>query len=154
MKQDSKTRATDRFKDYLNKSGLVTTRERLMIAETVCRMDTVFNVEKLHSLLHKAGNPVSLATIYRNINLLTKAGMIENLNWSCSGKSLFRKLEPQTVSCIIECTNCDCKCVVSNYKFEQAVLQLCKAYDIEQTGIVINIKGRRKCNCKHKKEKL
>lgn len=154
MKLNSKMQGVDRFKDYLRQSGLIMTRERLMIAETVCSQDTVFNIEKLHSLLLKAGYPVSLATIYRNINLLTKAGMIENLNWSCSGKSLFRKLDPKTVSCTIACTNCDCKCVVSNDKFEQAVLQLCKDYDIEQTGIVINIKGRRKCNCKSKKEKL
>ena len=154
MKQDSKTRDIDRFKDYLRQSGLMMTQERLMIAETVCSMDTVFNIEKLHSLLLSAGNLVSLATIYRNIKLLTKAGMIENLNWSCSGKSLFRRLESKEISCVIECTNCDCKCVVSNDKFEQAVLQLCKGYDIEQTGIVINIKGRRKCNCKSKKEKL
>ncbi len=141
----------DRFKDYLRQRGLMMTQERLMIAEAVCNLDTVFNIEKLHSLLRSAGYPISPATIYRNIRLLAKAGMIENLNWNCSGKSLFHKLESKPISCTIECTDCDCKCVVSNDKLEQAVLQLCREFDMEQTGVIINIKGRKKCNCKHKK---
>jgi len=142
-------KSIDRFKEYLSQRGLLMTQERLMIAETVCKLDTVFNIGKLHSILHCNGCPISPATIYRNIRLLTKAGLIENLNWNCSGKSLFRKLEPKPISCIIQCTDCDCECVVTNDKLEQAVLQLCKEFDMEQTGIIINIKGRRKCNCKH-----
>lgn len=143
----------NRFKNYLQQRGMLMTQERLAIAEIVCSIDRVFDVEMLRASLDHTNYPVSVATIYRNVKLLTKAGIIENLEWDCSGKSSFRKLEFKPVLCTIKCTDCSCEHTVSNDELEKAVLQLCKEFNIEQTGVVINIKGRRKCNCKHNKKR-
>lgn len=143
----------NRFKDYLQQRGMLMTQERLAIAGVVCDMDRVFDIETLRTSLHHTKYPVSVATIYRNVKLLTKAGIIESLEWNCSGKSSFRKLELKPVSCTIKCTDCSCEHTVSNDELERAVLQLCKEFNMEQTGVVINIKGRRNCNCRHSKKR-
>ena len=141
----------DRFKAFLKQRGMLLTRERIMIAETVSKLEEPFNIDKLKDQLSHDGFPVSVSTLYRNIKLLAAAGLIENSSWNCSGKNTFRKLGSKPVSCSIKCIDCDSEHTVSSQELEAIILQICRKYRIEETGIVVRIEGRRKCSCKHKR---
>tara|TARA_B100000609_G_C17148816_1_gene399710 strand:+ start:573 stop:1013 length:441 start_codon:yes stop_codon:yes gene_type:complete len=141
----------DRFKTFLKQRGMLLTRERITIAETVSKLEEPFNIEKLREKLDHVGFPVSVSTLYRNIKLLAAAGLIENSSWNCSGKSTFRKLDSKPVSCTIKCIDCESEHSINSQELEKNILEICRKFRIEETGIVVRIEGRRKCNCKHKR---
>ncbi len=139
----------DRFKTFLRQRGMLLTQERVTIAETVAKLREPFNIDNLKSRLENTGFPVSSSTLYRNIKLLAAAGLIENVTWNCSGKSIFRKLDSKPVSCTLKCIDCNCEHTVKCDELENKILDICREFRIEETGIVVRIEGRRKCNCKH-----
>ena len=71
-----KNEYTEQFNKILREHGGRLTEERRLLLQTICNMKGHFEAENIHETLLKQGHKVSLATIYRNLELIVKAGII------------------------------------------------------------------------------
>jgi len=70
------------FKDYLRSQDLKFTRTRRLIFEEIFSEKTVHpNAYEIHRRLKGKGENVSLATIYRTLNLLVKSGLVSEIDF-------------------------------------------------------------------------
>ncbi|HDP25583.1 MAG TPA: transcriptional repressor [Deltaproteobacteria bacterium] len=67
---------SDKLSELLHCRGGRLTKERLFLLKSACDMNGHFQAHHLYSLLNEHGYPVSLTTVYRNLALLTEAGII------------------------------------------------------------------------------
>lgn len=73
-------RARAAFLDYLKHRGLKVTQQRLTILDAVFKTHEHFSAEALHRRLRNEGVEVSLATVYRTVNVLVEGGFLEALD--------------------------------------------------------------------------
>lgn len=64
------------FDKFLSARGLRHTPERYVILRKVLTMNKHFIVERLHEAIESDGYPLSRATVYNTIQLLTEAGIV------------------------------------------------------------------------------
>ncbi|MDH5466886.1 MAG: transcriptional repressor [Candidatus Aminicenantes bacterium] len=70
------------FKDYLKSQDLKFTRTRRLIFEEIFSENTVHsNAYEIHRRLKGKGEKISLATIYRTLNLLVKSGLVSEIDF-------------------------------------------------------------------------
>lgn len=73
-------KAREIFIELLKKDGLRLTRQRDALLEAVFATHRHFSAEDLHRDLEQSGHSVSIATIYRSLNLLVEGGLIQGLD--------------------------------------------------------------------------
>lgn len=83
----------ERLNDYLKAHDLKQTTQRNTIVQQFLSMDKHVDIESLHLTLRERGENIGLATIYRTMNLLRGAGLVEQHNFS-DNKSTFEVLHP------------------------------------------------------------
>ena len=66
----------EKFRDYLRFNGLRITRERDEILEVVSKSRNHFTATDIHQTLQLKKRGIGLATVYRTLPLLVKAGLI------------------------------------------------------------------------------
>ena len=82
MKQPAKsrkkddTRRTEQIGAGLRSSGVRLTSVRERILQIICTFEGHFRAEDLAARLRRTGTPVSLVTVYRNLPLLERTGVI------------------------------------------------------------------------------
>ncbi len=64
------------FDSYLKKKSLRKTKERDVILELICGIKGHFDADSINALAAKKGEKLSRASVYRNISVLTDAGVI------------------------------------------------------------------------------
>jgi len=70
------------FQDYLNSQRLKFTRPRRLIFKEIFSSKKVHpNAYEIHRRLKRKGQKVSLATIYRTLNLLVKCGLVSEIDF-------------------------------------------------------------------------
>jgi Fur family ferric uptake transcriptional regulator len=75
----------DKFAKYLKKNNLRFTKTRRIVAESILKINKHFNAELLYEEIKKRDKSVSLATVYRTMPLLIKAGLSKQ-SFRCSSK--------------------------------------------------------------------
>lgn len=83
----------DRLDDYLKAHDLKQTTQRNTIVQNFLAMPKHVDIESLHDSLKSAGENIGLATIYRTMNLLKSAGLVNQHNFS-ENKAVFEVLYP------------------------------------------------------------
>ncbi|MFB0565757.1 MAG: Fur family transcriptional regulator [Candidatus Aminicenantaceae bacterium] len=74
-------RELERFNDYLSSEKFKITKTRKLIFEEIVSSKSVHpNAYEIHRSLKKKGKNVSLATIYRTLNLLVKSGLVSEVD--------------------------------------------------------------------------
>jgi Fur family ferric uptake transcriptional regulator len=73
-------RAYEVFKALLQKNGLRLTKQRTALLDAVFATHRHFSAEDLHRDLERAGHRVSIATVYRSLNLLVEGGLVQGLD--------------------------------------------------------------------------
>lgn len=66
---------TQDFREYLNRTGLKQTRQRLRIVEAFFAAGQHVSAEELHRRLHPETPRLGLVTVYRTLKLLRQAGL-------------------------------------------------------------------------------
>lgn len=64
------------FCSFLSRNRLSKTSERIAIADTISALDKHFTIQELHTYLKAHKYNTSLSTLYSNLNLLVKAGLL------------------------------------------------------------------------------
>ena len=84
-------------------SGIRMTRQRRVILEELCRINDHPSADELHQRLRRRLDRISLATVYRNLELLSNQGLISKLEQSGSQKRFDGDTEPHYHFRCLEC---------------------------------------------------
>jgi len=90
---------------YLGHQKLKQTRQRKIICDAILRLNTHVDADELHKDVTHQGHDIGLATIYRTLNLLTEAGLLEMKTFQ-DGRSLYELREPDGHHDHLICLDC------------------------------------------------
>jgi len=90
---------------YLDQMGLKQTQQRRLIVQHFLDLNTHVDAEELHRRVNAEGHDIGLATIYRTLNLLTEAGLVEQKSFQ-DGRSVFEVAHPDSHHDHLICTEC------------------------------------------------
>lgn len=121
----------DKLNDYLEKSQLKQTQQRKTIVEYILTCGRHVDAEELYLAMKNEGYPVGLATIYRTLNLLMEAGLVEQRNFS-SGRTLFEVMDPMVHHDHLICVDCG-----QVFEFENDDLEALKVSVTEKLGFTL-----------------
>ena len=82
---------------YLDKSKLKHSKQRNQIIEYFLDMNDHVSAEELHAHARQQGSTAGMATIYRTLNLLKDAGLVEQKQFA-DGKAVFELEYPDSLS--------------------------------------------------------
>ena len=90
---------------YLERMRLKQTPQRRVIVEALLGIDGHVDAEELHKMVVKEGHEIGLATVYRTLNLLTEAGLVEQQSFQ-DGRAVFEVSHPNGHHDHLICTEC------------------------------------------------
>ena len=105
QKIESYTWFWERLDKYLAKAQLKQSKQRNFIIEEFLKMDKHVSAEELHAHLKFSDQNPGLATVYRTLNLLREAGLVDQKQFT-DGKSVFEVLLPGTHHDHLICLHC------------------------------------------------
>jgi len=112
-----------RYREYLSQEGMLYTKERTLILQSVFSRKDHFSADDLLFHMHAEGIEVSRATLYRNLKLLSKAGLLIEADFG-HGHIHY---EPALGSAPHEhliCAKCGTVTEVNSSKFDDAIKQV------------------------------
>lgn len=71
---------TSRFSALLAEKGLRLTRQRESVAEAIVEAKGAFTAQELHDSLRASASDVGLTTVYRTLEILSEAGVVERVH--------------------------------------------------------------------------
>lgn len=90
---------------YLERHHLKQTQQRKLIVAFFLKINDHVDAEELHRKVRAEGHDIGLATIYRTLNLLTDAGLVEQKSFQ-DGRSVFEVASPDSHHDHLICTRC------------------------------------------------
>lgn len=82
------------------------TKQRQAIIDLLRSQDSFLSAQEVHEALSRAGDNIGLATVYRNLQALTKAGAVDVLRQEDGETQLFRYCAEDTHHHHLVCRNC------------------------------------------------
>ena len=126
---------------YLASKGLKQTQQRKVIVEHFLRLNTHVDADELHRIIHKEGHDFGLATIYRTLNLLTEAGLVEQKSFN-DGRSVFEISEPGGHHDHLICTECRLVIDFEEAGIEALQIDIARKFKMELTSHRLDLFGR------------
>lgn len=120
----------DKLEDYLAAGNLKQTGPRREVIEFFLNARPHLSAEELHALMKKAGSSASLATIYRTLNLLKDAGLVEQRSFT-DGHSVFEILDPDDHHDHLVCIDCNAVTEFHNPIIEQQQVEIAQQHGFE-----------------------
>lgn len=113
--------------DYLSKNSLKQTKQRKVIVDEFLEMNPHVDAEQLYERLRKMGYAFGLATVYRTLNLLKEANLVDQLAFA-DGRSVFEVNAPGSHHDHLICVKCGVVVEFENEQIEQLQLGVAKKY--------------------------
>ncbi len=95
----------ERLEQYLAKAQLKQSKQRNVIIEEFLKLEAHVSAEDLYSHLKSSDQNPGLATVYRTLNLLKEAGLVDQKQFS-DGKAVFEVLHPDSHHDHLICLEC------------------------------------------------
>ncbi|RYZ82882.1 MAG: transcriptional repressor [Proteobacteria bacterium] len=130
----------ERLDQYLAKSQLKHSKQRNFIIEEFLSMKTHVSAEELYSQLKASEHNPGLATVYRTLNLLKDAGLVDQKQFS-DGKSVFEVMEPGTHHDHLICLTCHKVIEFENEEIERLQEQVAKKLGFKLTKHSLELFG-------------
>lgn len=111
------------FRRYLGEHNLPATHQRLAVAETVFSAEEHLSAEEVAGRVAKRGVPVGTATIYRTLDLLVRAGLAKEHDFS-EGFKRYEPLAPGQAHEHCICSSCGKVTEFSNDRLERLIALL------------------------------
>ena len=99
------------------------------------------SAQQVHAALVTAGQTVGLATVYRNLQILTEAGELDSLR-SEEGETLYRRCAARRHHHHLVCRNCGYTVDIQGAQLEQWIADISRRYqfsDIEHMADVFGL---------------
>ena len=94
------------FRRYLRQQGLPVTQQREVVAEVLFSSTEHLSVEEIEAELKKRGERIGKATIYRTMEILVRAGLVEDHDFGDGFKRYEHLFGRQPVHEHLVCTHC------------------------------------------------
>ena len=95
----------DKLDVYLKSQDLKQTRQRRLIIDYFIKLDSHVDAETLHGAIRESGHNIGLATIYRTLNLLKEARLVEQQSFA-DGRAVFELDKPGNHHDHLVCVDC------------------------------------------------
>lgn len=115
---------------HLAARNLKQTGPRREVIEFFLNARPHLSAEELHALMKKAGSRASIATIYRTLNLLKDAGLVEQRSF-IDGQAVFEILDPENHHDHLVCINCNAVTEFHNPIIEQQQVEIARQHGFE-----------------------
>ncbi len=126
--------------EYLAKHNLKQTKQRKLIVEFFLSMKNHVDAEELYELARKKGTNIGLATIYRTLNLLKDAGLVDQSSF-VNGRAVYEILEPGTHHDHLVCTKCGKVIEFSNDKIEELQIEVARTHGFRLSSHRLDLYG-------------
>ncbi len=136
------------FRDYLRAKGLKFTPERRMVLEEIFSFSGHFDVEALYDKLRHRVGGLSLATIYRTMPLLIKAGLIKEV-MRCQNRPQYERCFGSPHHDHLICIKCGRVFEFREEEIERLQDKVCQRFGFRPIEHRLGIKGYCK-NCQIK----
>jgi Fur family ferric uptake transcriptional regulator len=136
---------------YLLKNKLKQTKQRQLIVEEFLKLNPHVEADLLYSEMRKKGQTIGIATIYRTLNLLTDAKLVEQ-RVSQDGKSFFELSFPNSHHDHLTCLDCGKIVEFENNDIENLQLKVAGQYGFQLASHRLELYGFciNKKNCSYK----
>ena len=136
---------------FLAKSKQKHSKQRNQVIEYFLEMDDHVSAEDLFSYVKEQNFSAGMATIYRTLNLLKDAGLVDQKQFT-DGKAVYEINFPDEHHDHLICTTCDRVIEFENAEIEALQRQVAEAHGLKLTDHTLDLFGT--CmdeNCKYKK---
>ena len=130
----------ERLDQYLAKSQLKQSKQRNYIIEEFLKLDAHVSAEDLHGVLKNTEHNPGLATVYRTLNLLKDAGLVDQKQFS-DGKSVFEVLAPDSHHDHLICVSCHKVIEFENPEIEKLQGEVAQRYGFRLTHHSLDLFG-------------
>lgn len=130
----------DRFQDYLRAHQLRMTPERLMVLDVILSRKGHFDAEELLQFLRRRKKPVSRATLYRTLEHLQGAGLV-NVHRFGRGHARYEHVYGRKHHDHMICNHCDQVIEFVNDEIERLQEEVCRQHRFRSTNHVMQIFG-------------
>lgn len=130
----------DALDAYLARKNLKQTRQREIIVECFLSIGNHLSAEDLHDSVRRAGHNIGLATIYRTLNLLADAGLVEQKQFS-EGRTVFEVVTPGGHHDHIICLDCGAVVEFENEQIEELQAQVAAQHGFKLTSHRLDLFG-------------
>ena len=121
----------DGLNAYLSRNQLKQTKQRKIVVSHFLNLDSHVDAEDLYESVRSEGFNIGLATIYRTLNLLKDAGLVEQRSFA-DGRAVFEVLKPGNHHDHIVCI--DCGRIV---EFENEEIEALQKIEASKFGFVL-----------------
>lgn len=125
---------------YLDKSKLKHSKQRNQIIEYFLDMNDHVSAEELHAHARQQGSTAGMATIYRTLNLLKDAGLVEQKQFA-DGKAVFELEYPDSHHDHLICTKCGKVVEFEDERIEKLQEEVAKKYGMKLTHHSLDLFG-------------
>lgn len=139
--------------EYLDKQNLKQSKQRNTIIDYLFEMNDHVAAEDLHAYIRDRNHNTGLATIYRTLNLLKEAGLVEQKQFA-DGKAIFEIVEPDSHHDHLICLDCDRVIEFENDAIEKLQEEVAKKNGLQLSHHRLDLFGH--CtvkNCRFRKRK-
>lgn len=126
---------------YLEQMGLKQTQQRKVIVQAFLEVNDHVDAEELHRRVVAEGHEIGLATIYRTLNLLRDAGLIEQKSFN-DGRAIFEVAHPNSHHDHLICTECGIVIEFEEPSIEEMQEIIAKKYGIELKSHRLDLYGK------------
>ncbi len=140
-----------KLESYLGKNQLKQTAQRRKIIEIFLDCKNHIDAEQLHLEVRNRGFNIGLATIYRTLNLLKEANLVEQRDF-VEGRAVFESITPSSHHDHLICRDCDHIIEFENGEIEDLQKQVALNLGFALQGHRLDLYG--KCltkNCPRRK---
>ncbi|MEX5299933.1 Fur family transcriptional regulator [Kocuria sp. CPCC 205292] len=117
-----------------------TTRQRSALAELLARTPEFRSAQQIHAMLGEEGEPVSLATVYRNLNALAENGEVDVLATE-GGESRYRRCVRTEHHHHLVCRRCGHTVEVAETSVERWAAQTARRHGFSEVSHEIELHG-------------
>ncbi len=147
---DSRRWFVDELGKYLARKNLKQTKQRQALIDVFLGAATHVSAEELHSAARGAGLDVGLATVYRTLNLLVDAKIVEQKQFS-EGRFVYEIAQPGGHHDHLICLDCGIVIEFANDEIERLQEKVAAAHKFKLTSHRLDLFGHcQKQNCERR----
>lgn len=142
----------DKLDRHLAARNLKQTKQRRTIVEAFVDLATHVSAEELHDQIRALGHNIGLATIYRTLNLLKEAGIVDQKQFA-DGRSVFEVDFPDHHHDHLICLDCGTVIEFENDAIEKLQEKVAKSHKFRLTSHSLELFGhclRKNCEIRQR----
>jgi Fur family transcriptional regulator, ferric uptake regulator len=141
----------DGLDQHLHRKQLKQTRQRKEIVNCFLGLGNHVEAEELHQALRAEGLAVGLATVYRTLNMLKEAGLVEQKSFA-DGRSTFELVNPAEHHDHLVCVDCGVVIEFENEAIEKLQRSVAEQHGFRLTSHRLDLFGScQKQNCANRR---